>query len=136
MLNYAECLAVINPTNETATDVNSAIYWVDKVRTRANNPMPSDATNQPHLYSVRTGVNGQLPTATALKAAKGWTLQQLVEHERAVELYCEGQRGLDIKRWKKDASYIQYKSGWKGYQSLTLPVPQAEIDANPLMPNN
>jgi hypothetical protein len=65
--------------------------------------MPSDVTNQPHLYSVRTGVNGQLSTATALKAAKGWALQQLIEHERAVELFCEGQRGLDIKRWKKDA---------------------------------
>jgi hypothetical protein len=27
MLNYAECLAVINPTNETATDVNRAISF-------------------------------------------------------------------------------------------------------------
>lgn len=136
MLNYAECLAVINPTNETATDVNSAIYWVDKVRTRANNVMASDAALQGHLYSTRTGVLGQLPTATALMTVKSWSLMQLIEHERYVELYAEGWRGQDIKRWKKGASYIQYKSGWKGYQSLTLPIPQAELDANPLMPKD
>lgn len=134
MLNYAECLAVINPTNETATDVNSAVYWVDKVRARANNPMPSEVAVESHLYSARTTVNGQLPTATALMAAKGWNMKQLVEHERYVELYCEGWRGQDIKRWKKDASYIKFKAGWKGYESLTIPVSQGELDANPLMP--
>jgi hypothetical protein len=133
MLNYAECLAVINPTNETATDVNSAIYWVDKVRTRTNNVMVSDAALQGHLYSTRTGVLGQLPTATALMTAKSWSLMQLIEHERYVELYCEGWRGEDMKRWKKGPGYVLYKGGWKGYESLTLPLPQSELDKNPNM---
>ena len=133
MLNYAECLAVINPTNETATDVNSAIYWIDQVRSRANKPMPSEVALQPHLYSARSGVSGQLPTATALMTSKGWTLQQLIEHERFVELYCEGWRGEDMKRWKKGAGYVLYKGGWKGYESLTLPLPQSELDNNPNM---
>ena len=130
MLLYAECLANLNPTNLTPGDVNSAIYWVDLVRARADNPM----IDQTHLYSARTGVPGQLPTATDLMTAKGWTLMQLIEHERYVELYCEGWRGEDIKRWKKDASYIQFKSGWTGYESLTLPIPLGEYDSNPLMP--
>ena len=66
MLLYAECLANTNPSNLTATDVNSGVYWVDKVRERANKPM----ADQAHLYSARTGVNGQLPTTTAVDGIK------------------------------------------------------------------
>lgn len=130
MLLYAECLANTNPTNVTPTDVNSAVYWVDQVRNRANKPM----ADQAHLYSARPGFNGQLPTATALMAAKGWTLMQLIEHERYVEGFCEGWRHEDLYRWKKGASYVKYKAGWTnkgGYPSLKLPVPQPELDNNP-----
>jgi hypothetical protein len=131
MLLYAECLANLNPSNVTPDDVNSAIYWVDQVRNRANKPM----VDQAHLYSARPGVNGQLPSATDLMTSKSWSLMQLIEHERYVEGYCEGWRKEDLKRWKKGADYVQYKSGWKGYQSLILPVPQSEIDRNPNMSN-
>lgn len=127
MLLYAECMAQLNPSNVSASDPNSAVYWVDLIRTRANNPV----SDQPHLYSARSGVRGQLPTATALMAAKGWTMMQLIEHERYVEGYCEGWRKEDLLRWKKGAGYVQYKPGWQGYQSLILPVPQAEVDRNP-----
>lgn len=129
MLLYAECMANINSGNVTPTDANSAIYWVDKVRERANKPN----ADQAHLYSARPGVQGQLPTATALKNAKGWTLMQLIEHERLVEGYCEGWRKEDLKRWKKGVDAIKDKAGWKGYESLTLPVPQRELDNNPNM---
>jgi starch-binding outer membrane protein, SusD/RagB family len=127
MLLYAECMANLNPANVSAGDPNSAIYWVDQIRTRANTPM----IDQPHLYSARPGVNGQLPSATALRAAKGWTLMQLIEHERYVEGYCEGWRKEDLKRWKKGASAVRDKPNWVGYQSLTLPLPQTEDDRNP-----
>jgi tetratricopeptide (TPR) repeat protein len=127
MLLYAECLAQMNPSNVAPGDPNSAIYWIDKIRTRANTPMD----DQPNLLSARPGVDGQLPTATALMAAKGWTLMQLIEHERYVEGFCEGWRKEDLLRWKKGAGYVQYKPGWTGYQSLILPVPQTEIDRNP-----
>lgn len=131
MLLYAECLANLNPDNLTPTDPNSAIYWIDQVRNRANKPM----NDQAHLYSARPGVNGQLPSATDLMTAKGWTLMQLIEHERYVEGYCEGWRKEDLKRWKKGADYVQHKTGWTGYESLTLPVPQDELDRNPYMSN-
>lgn len=127
MLLYAECMAQLNPGNVSPADPNSAIYWIDQIRTRANNSV----NDQPHLYSARPGVPGQLPTATALRAAKGWTLMQLIEHERYVEGYCEGWRKEDMLRWKKGAGYVQFKAGWQGYQSLVLPVPQAEVDRNP-----
>lgn len=131
MLLYAECLANLNPSNLNETDPNSALYWIDLVRNRANKPM----IDQPHLYSARPGVNGQLPKAKDLMTAKGWTLMRLIEHERYVEGYCEGWRKEDLKRWKKGPNDVLYKSGWKGYQSLTLPVPQSEIDRNPNMKN-
>ena len=127
MLLYAECMAKLNPSNVTPTDVTSAVYWVDQVRTRANKVM----TDQAHLYSARAGVLGQLPTATALMATKKYTLDQLIRHERYVELYGEGTRFLDLKRWKLGPEAVLYKSGWAGSQTLTLPVPQTEVDNNP-----
>jgi tetratricopeptide (TPR) repeat protein len=131
MLNYAECLANLNPGNLTATDVNSGVYWVDLVRNRANNVIIGD---QPHLYSSRTGVRGQLPTATALMASKGWTLMQAIEHERYVEGYGEAWRREDLKRWQKGADFVKGKPFFTGWQSLILPVPQQEVERNPLMP--
>jgi hypothetical protein len=130
MLLYAECLANINPANLTATDVNSGVYWVDKVRERANNPM----ADQAQLYSARTGVFGQLPTTTQLMTSKGWTLMQAIEHERYVEGYGEGWRREDLKRWQKGAEFVKGKPFYTSWKSLILPVPQQELDRNPLMP--
>ena len=127
MLLYAECMANLNPSNATPTDPTSAVYWVDKVRTRANNIM----SDQSHMYSARAGTPGQLPSATDLMTSKSWTLTQLIRHERYVELYSEGWRFWDLKRWKVGTDFILYKSGWAGYQSLTLPVPSTETDNNP-----
>ena len=131
MLNYAECLANINPANLTATDPNSGVYWVDQVRNRANNVMTGD---QSHLYSARSGVRGQLPPVSTLMTQKGWTLMQAIEHERYVEGYGEAWRREDLKRWEKGAGFVKGKPGFTGWQSLILPVPQQELDRNPLMP--
>lgn len=127
MLRYAECMAKINPSNVAPADPNSAIYWLNLIRDRANNSV----SDQPHLYSARPGVRGQLPTAQALMTAKGWTLMQLIEHERYAEGYVEGWRKEDMLRWKKGSDYVKFKPGWKGYESLILPVPLTEVDRNP-----
>jgi hypothetical protein len=131
MLNYAECLANTNSSNLSATDPNSGVYWVDLVRNRANNVMTGD---QSHLYSARSGVPGQLPPVLTLMSAKSWTLMQAIEHERYVEGYGEGWRREDLKRWEKGAGFVKGKPGYTGWQSLILPVPQQELDRNPLMP--
>lgn len=130
MLLYAECLANTNAANLTATDPNSGVYWVDQVRVRANKPM----ADQTHLYSARPGVNGQLPTTTQLMTLKTWTLMQAIEHERYVEGYGETWRREDLKRWEKGAGFVKGKPFFTGWQSLILPVPQQELDRNPLMP--
>jgi len=127
MLLYAECMAKINPSNVAPADPNSAIYWLNLIRDRANNSV----SDQAHLYSARPGVRGQLPTAQALMTAKGWTLMQLIEHERYAEGYVEGWRKEDMLRWKKGSDYVKFKPGWKGYESLILPVPLTEVDRNP-----
>lgn len=127
MLLYAECLANINPG---ATGQDGAAYWIDKVRERANKPM----NDQAHLYSARPGVNGKLPPVSELMTAKGWDIMRAIEHERYVEGYAEGWNKEDLKRWEKGVDYVTGKSGWQGYQSLTLPVPLSEIQANPNMP--
>jgi len=130
MLLYAECLANTDPGNLSAGDPNSGVYWVDKVRERANMPM----NDQPHLYSARPGVNGQLPPVLTLMNQKGWTLMQAIEHERYVEGYGETWRREDLKRWEKGAGYVKGKPGWTGWQSFILPVPQRELERNPNMP--
>lgn len=127
MLLYAECMARLNPSNVAPADPNSAIYWLNLIRDRANNSV----SDQPHLYSARPGIRGQLPTAQALMTTKGWTLMQLIEHERYVEGYVEGWRKEDLLRWKKGSDYVKFKPGWKGYESLILPVPLTEVDRNP-----
>jgi hypothetical protein len=131
MLNYAECLANTSPSNLSATDVNSGVYWVDLVRNRANNVMTGD---QSHLYSARAGVRGQLPPVLTLMSQKGWTLMQAIEHERYVEGYGEAWRREDLKRWEKGPGFVKGKAGWTGWQSLILPIPQQELDRNTKMP--
>jgi hypothetical protein len=127
MLLYAECLA-------NTGDLPGAISWVQQVRNRANRV----AVDQSHLYSTRAGMPGQLPTAAALMAAKGWTndvtgVMKLIRHERYVEGFCEGWRKEDLKRWKAGLNDVKLKSGWKGYQSLIIPLPQDELDRNTLI---
>ena len=129
MLLYAECMAKLNPTNVDPSSNTSAVYWIDLVRERANKPM----IDQAHLYSARPGVPGQLPTTTDLMTATGWTLMEVIEHERYSEGFCEGWRHEDLYRWKKGPGYVLYKPGWNGYESLKLPVPQSELDNNPNM---
>ena len=124
---YAECLANINPGNLDAASPESAVYWIDKIRERANQPMDDQA----HLYSARPGVYGKLPSVLDLMASKGWSLMRAIERERYVEGYCEGWNKEDLKRWEKGPDYVPLKSGWKGYESLTLPVPLPEVQNNP-----
>ncbi len=130
ILLYAECMANLYPSNVDPASPSSALHWVDMIRNRANQPM----NDQEHLYSARPGVQGQLPSAAELMNAKNWTPLELVKHERFVEGFGEGWRREDLIRWKVGADFVKYKSGWQGYQSLILPVPQAELDNNPEMP--
>ncbi len=134
MLLYAECMANLNPSNVSPSDRSSAVYWVQLIRDRANRPM----SDQEHLYSARPGMPGQLPSAAELMVAKGWTTLDLVKHERTIEGFGEGWRHEDLVRWQVGVNFDpllkKYKPGWEGYQSIILPIPQGELNNNPLMP--
>ena len=78
------------------------------------------------------------PRATADQA----TLRQLIRDERLLELVFEGDRYYDLLRWgmvpsaftdelKSRAGGLQYQPG-REY----LPIPQIEIDTNPLYEQN
>lgn len=77
-LYYAEALNEIDPTDP------KIVQYVDKVRQRAGIPGYQDMAES----GAKTGVIGNYDKQF-----------DAIQHERYVELYCEGQRYFDIRRW-------------------------------------
>lgn len=69
--------------------------------------------------------------------ASGWTagsFQDAVLMERAYELFLEGKRWLDLKRTGKiESSILHYKGIEVAEAHLNWPIPQQEIDNNPMI---
>jgi starch-binding outer membrane protein, SusD/RagB family len=58
-------------------------------------------------------------------------LQDLIMHERRVELFAEwGHRWFDLKRWDLANSVLSVKTGWTE-DDMLYPVPASEFKANP-----
>jgi len=106
LLMYAE---VLNETGETAL----AIPFINQVRAD-HGDMPAMVGN------TKANVTAQ------------------IEHERIMEFTLEGSRFLDLRRWGKleSAMTTANRSGFKGIQHYYLPVPEEEINANPLISND
>jgi len=126
-LLYAECL------NEKG-DVGGAKFYIDEVRKRANNIVP---TEQPHLWYQHSP--GTLPDVDAL-LAKDLTIngvrlnniKNIIAHERYVELTGEYVRYFDLLRWgMADPKWLEpLKSlGWTE-KAMYYPFPQSERDNN------
>lgn len=100
-LNYAEALI------EIGEDLETAKQYIDKVRLRAGIPTVDEAWNNysddPGYQNTREG------------------LREIVRQERLLELYLEGAKFFDIRRWK-----IAEK--WLGVPDLGLNV-SADDDA-------
>ncbi len=70
------------------------------------------------------------------------TLRQQIRDERVLELMFEGDRYMDLLRWGliPDAITDELKSNMGGSQYVPgreyLPIPQIEVDTNPLYPQN
>ncbi|HEX6940459.1 MAG TPA: RagB/SusD family nutrient uptake outer membrane protein [Longimicrobiales bacterium] len=62
---------------------------------------------------------GLTPLSTSLNAAEA---MQALRVERKYELFLEGRRMIDMRRWN------EFPEGWQG---TCIPVPQTERDANP-----
>lgn len=97
-----------------------------------NNPLALDALNE-----VRERSN--MPIYTSSDQA---TLRQQIRDERVLELMFEGDRYLDLLRWGMipEAITDELKSNMGGSQYRPgreyLPIPQVEVDTNPLYPQN
>lgn len=84
-LNYAEALVELNRLDE-------AKVYVDKIRTRAGIPTVDDAWDN---YSTNPGYQ---------HTKEG--LREIVRRERMNELYLEGHKFFDIRRWKIAEQYL------------------------------
>ena len=84
-LNYAEALVELNRLDEAKT-------YIDKVRERAGIPSVDDAWNN---YSNTPGYQN---------TQEG--LREIVRQERLNELYAEGHKFWDVRRWKVAEKYV------------------------------
>ena len=126
LIRYSEVLlSLAEAYIESNQNIDKAVKLIDEVRQRAGMP------------SVET-VEG-----TGLSQEK---LREIVRHERRVELAFEGLRLFDLYRWHtlKDAvdkinnEATTYKfayeyRNYKGEQEYVWPIPQTELDSNPML---
>ncbi len=84
-LNYAEALVELDRLDE-------AKLYIDKVRERAGIPSVDDAWNN---FSKKPGYQN---------TKEG--LREIVRRERCLELYLEGHKFFDIRRWKVAEQYL------------------------------
>jgi hypothetical protein len=108
LLNLAEC------ANELG-DIPGAVNYLNMVRARPDVNMPP------------------YPTAKFPVTAKADVVKAIM-HERMVELGDEELRNIDILRWRKEGYFTTEPiANFKAGRDELLPIPQAEIDNNPLL---
>lgn len=140
LLMYAECLHATGNDNKAITDPNGPKYWIQQVRDRANNIVP---TEQSHLwYSKSKGtipnVDELLAAAPTINGFKMDNIMNVIEHERCVELMGEYYRYFDLLRWgMADSKYLQpLKDGGWTEKAMYYPFPQEELNNNPNLKGN
>jgi tetratricopeptide (TPR) repeat protein len=108
LLNLAEC------ANETG-DIAGAVNYMNMVRARADVAMPAYPT-------------AQYPVGSKTDVTKA------IMHEKMVELGDEEIRNIDILRWRKKGYFTTEPiANFKAGRDELLPIPQAELDNNPLV---
>ncbi len=130
-IRYADVLLMYAEARLMQGDEAAAKQYIQMVRDRANEAM----NDQPGLPSSSAGT---LPNVDQLMADKGWTLTQVLQHERYVELFGEGSRWFDVQRWGITDQVLGYKPGYATMKAndFLLPVPQSEVDNNPNFDGN
>lgn len=101
------------------------------------------------VYSLVNQVRSRVSMPTVEKV-EGTGLSQaqlraIVQHERRVELACEGLRYFDLKRWGQlpqayaaaiNDKIAGYTPVYSGAKSEIFPIPQSELDANAKLVQN
>jgi hypothetical protein len=140
LLMYAECLHAANFDSKSITDPAGPKYWIQQVRNRANNIVP---TEQSQLWYSKS--NGTIPTVDDLMVAaptiNGFKMDNIlnvIEHERCVELMGEYYRYFDLLRLgMADSKYLKplTDGGWT-IKAMYYPFPQEELSNNPNLKGN
>jgi hypothetical protein len=133
LLMYAECL------NERG-DVAGAKTYINLVRARANNVVPSE---QQHLWYQKSPgtiptVDGLLAKDTTVNGIRLNNIKNIIAHERFVEFAGEYLRYFDLIRWgSADPQWLEplKKIGWTE-RATYYPFPQSELDNNKNLKGN
>lgn len=122
-LNYAEALVELNRLDE-------AKVYIDKIRERAGIPSVDEAWNN---YSTKPGYQN---------TQEG--LREIVRQERLNELYLEGHKFFDIRRWKVAEQFLgmpdrglnTLATTVEGFYPVDLPLKRSFHKGQYLMPIN
>lgn len=109
LIRYADVLLMLAECEAELGNFGDAAGYINQVRSRPGVNMP------PVTLGNKTD---------AIRA---------VMHERAVELAIESLNNIDILRWRKQGYYPSIASDPRPGQQNLLPIPAAEISANPLL---
>ncbi|RLJ72497.1 RagB/SusD family nutrient uptake outer membrane protein [Pedobacter alluvionis] len=127
LLMYAECL------NEKS-DIAGAKQYINMVRSRANNVVPSEQPSLWYQHSPGTipDVDGLLAQNITKNGVPLNNIKSIIAHERFVELAGEYLRYFDLLRWgMADAKWLEPLKtiGWT-QRAMYYPFPQVELDNN------
>lgn len=140
LLMYAECLYEAGKSNLPMNDPNGPKYWIQMIRSRANNIVPSE---QPHLWYQHSpgtipDVETLLASGTIINGIPMNDIKNLIVHERYVELCGEYQRYYDLLRWgMADSKWLKTIKdlGWTE-KAMYYPFPQQELNNNKNLKGN
>ena len=140
LLMYAECLSEAGNDGKAVTDPTGPKYYIQQIRDRANNVVPSE---QPHLwYQSAPGtipnVDKLLASGISINGIPMNNIKNIIQHERYVEFCGEYLRYFDLLRWgMADAAWLQSLQalGWS-QKAMYYPFPQEELDNNKNLKGN
>ena len=115
IIRYSEILLDLAECDNELGDIAGAVSYLNMVRDRQDVLMPHYPTPQ-------------FPVGSKTDVVKA------IMHERMVELGDEELRNIDILRWRKEGYFTTEPiANFKAGRDELLPIPQAEIDNNPLL---
>lgn len=112
LYRYADVLLMLAECEIELNNIAAGVSYMNQVRNRPGVLMPNYPT-------------AQYPTGTKNEALRA------LMHERIVELGGEEHRNIDILRWRAKGYYPTVVPDPRPGQVSLLPIPQAELDANP-----
>ena len=133
IIRFADVLLMAAEAEVELGNLNQALTYVNRVRTRASNATDFVSVDGKPAANYKIDVYSSFPTANYARNA--------VRFERKIELGMEGYRFYDVVRWgtditeinnylKYDSKYLNSTIGGAVYQAKhkLLPIPQSQID--------